>query len=178
MERVYGYSDITTDDVNADDDDDVGGNGGGGVHGGKCLQENGKRSGRPATEWRRPIPHENYSGGALTRNRLHARRRCCSICGPLVRRAQCHVTADVIAHAARTPASGFARTVSRVGEKAVRTTRSAVPFAPTSSSVIVRTTRARCYVGLVAVGIQEQAEDTLVLPLLRNCLTLMTFPFL
>jgi len=70
------------------------------------------------------------------------------------------VTADVIAHAARTPASGFARTVSRVGEKAVRTTR------------------ARCYVGLVAVGIQEQAEDILVLPLLRNCLTLMTFPFL
>jgi len=36
----------------------------------------------------------------------------------------------------------------------------------------------RCYVGLVAVGIQEQAEDILVPPLLRNCLTLMTFPFL
>jgi len=34
----------------------------------------------------------------------------------------------------------------------------------------------RCYVGLVAVGVQEQAEDILVLPLLRNCLTLMTFP--
>jgi len=36
----------------------------------------------------------------------------------------------------------------------------------------------RCYVGLVAVGFQEQAEDILVPPLLRNCLTLMTFPFL
>ena len=35
----------------------------------------------------------------------------------------------------------------------------------------------RCYVGLVAVGIQEQAEDILVPPLLRNCLTLLTFPF-
>ena len=37
----------------------------------------------------------------------------------------------------------------------------------------------RSYVGLVAVGVQEQAEDTslLVLLLLRNCLTLMTFPF-
>ena len=35
----------------------------------------------------------------------------------------------------------------------------------------------RCYVGLVAVGFQEQAEDILVPPLLRNCLTLMTFPF-
>ena len=35
----------------------------------------------------------------------------------------------------------------------------------------------RSYVGLVAVG-QEQAEDILVPPLLRNCLTLMTFPFL
>jgi len=32
-------------------------------------------------------------------------------------------------------------------------------------------------VGLVAVGVQEQAEDILVLPLLQNCLTLMTFPF-
>ena len=27
-------------------------------------------------------------------------------------------------------------------------------------------------------GVQEQAEDILVPPLLRNCLTLMTFPFL
>ena len=38
----------------------------------------------------------------------------------------------------------------------------------------------RCYVGLVAVGVQEQAEDIRVLvpPLLRNCLNLMTFPFL
>jgi len=36
----------------------------------------------------------------------------------------------------------------------------------------------RCYVGLVAVGVQEQVEDILVPPLLRNCLTLMTFPFL
>ena len=27
----------------------------------------------------------------------------------------------------------------------------------------------RCYVGLVAVGVQEQAEDILVPPLLRNC---------
>ena len=34
----------------------------------------------------------------------------------------------------------------------------------------------RCYVGLVAAGVQEQAEDILVPPLLRNCLTLMTFP--
>ena len=31
--------------------------------------------------------------------------------------------------------------------------------------------------GLVAIGVQEQAEDILVPPLLRNCLTLMTFPF-
>jgi len=30
----------------------------------------------------------------------------------------------------------------------------------------------RLYVGLVAVGVQEQAEDILVPPLLRNCLTL------
>ena len=30
----------------------------------------------------------------------------------------------------------------------------------------------RCYVGLVAVGVQEQAEDILVSPLLQNCLTL------
>jgi len=38
----------------------------------------------------------------------------------------------------------------------------------------------RCYAGLVAVGVQEQAEDIglLVPPLLRNCLTLMAFPFL
>ena len=35
----------------------------------------------------------------------------------------------------------------------------------------------RSYVGLVTVGVQEQAEDILVPPLLRNCLTLMTFPF-
>ena len=35
----------------------------------------------------------------------------------------------------------------------------------------------RCSVGLVAVGVQEQAEDMLVPPLLRNCLTLMTSPF-
>ena len=33
----------------------------------------------------------------------------------------------------------------------------------------------RCYFGLVAVGVQEQAEDILVPPLLLNCLTL-TFP--
>ena len=30
----------------------------------------------------------------------------------------------------------------------------------------------RSYVGLVAVSVQEQAEDILVPPLLRNCLTL------
>jgi len=36
----------------------------------------------------------------------------------------------------------------------------------------------RCYFGLVAVGVQEQAEDILVPPLLRNCLILMTFPLL
>ena len=30
----------------------------------------------------------------------------------------------------------------------------------------------RCYGGLVAVGVQEQAEDIFPLPLLRNCLTL------
>jgi len=35
----------------------------------------------------------------------------------------------------------------------------------------------RCYVGLVAVGVQEQAEAILVPPLLQNCLTLMTFDF-
>ena len=38
----------------------------------------------------------------------------------------------------------------------------------------------RCYVGLVAAGVQEhleQAEDILVPTLLRNRLTLMTFPF-
>ena len=34
------------------------------------------------------------------------------------------------------------------------------------------------YVSLVAVGVQEQAEDILVPPLLRNCLTLnyISFP--
>ena len=36
----------------------------------------------------------------------------------------------------------------------------------------------RCYVGLLDVGVQEQAEYILVPPLLRNCFTLMTFPFL
>jgi len=30
----------------------------------------------------------------------------------------------------------------------------------------------RCYVGPVAVGVQEQVEDILVPPLLRNCSTL------
>ena len=35
----------------------------------------------------------------------------------------------------------------------------------------------RCYVGLVAVGVQEQAEDILVPPLLRNCLTLSDISF-
>jgi len=30
----------------------------------------------------------------------------------------------------------------------------------------------RCYIGLIAVGVQEQAEDILVPQLLRNCLTL------
>jgi len=34
----------------------------------------------------------------------------------------------------------------------------------------------RCYVGLVAVGVQEQAEDILVPPLLRNCLTFNFIP--
>jgi len=29
----------------------------------------------------------------------------------------------------------------------------------------------RCYIGLVAIGVQEQAEDILVPLLLRNCLT-------
>ena len=29
----------------------------------------------------------------------------------------------------------------------------------------------RCYIGLVAVGVQKQAEDIRVPPLLRNCLT-------
>ena len=33
----------------------------------------------------------------------------------------------------------------------------------------------RCYVGLVAAGVQEQAEDILVPPLLRNSLTLNDF---
>jgi len=35
----------------------------------------------------------------------------------------------------------------------------------------------RCYVGLVAVGVQEQAEDILVPPLLRHCLTLNDVSF-
>jgi len=35
----------------------------------------------------------------------------------------------------------------------------------------------RCYVGLVAVGVQEQAEDIHVPPLLRNCLTLNYISF-
>ena len=35
----------------------------------------------------------------------------------------------------------------------------------------------RCYVGLVAVDVQEQAEDILVPPLLRNCLTLNDFSY-
>ena len=36
----------------------------------------------------------------------------------------------------------------------------------------------RCHVGLVAVGVQEQAEDTvLVPPMLRNCLTLNDISF-
>jgi len=35
----------------------------------------------------------------------------------------------------------------------------------------------RCYVGLVAAGVQEQAEDILVPPLLRNCLTLNDISF-
>ena len=35
----------------------------------------------------------------------------------------------------------------------------------------------RSYVGLVAVGVQEQAEDILVPPLLRNCLTLNYISF-
>jgi len=34
-----------------------------------------------------------------------------------------------------------------------------------------------CYVGLVAVGVQEQAEDILVPLLLRNCLTLNYISF-
>ena len=36
---------------------------------------------------------------------------------------------------------------------------------------------AMLYVDLVAVGVQEQAENILVPPLIRNCLTLMTFRF-
>ena len=35
----------------------------------------------------------------------------------------------------------------------------------------------RCYVGLVAAGVQEQAEDILVPPLLRNCSTLNYISF-
>jgi len=34
----------------------------------------------------------------------------------------------------------------------------------------------RSYAGLVAVGVQEQAEDILVPPLLRNCLTFNYIP--
>jgi len=34
----------------------------------------------------------------------------------------------------------------------------------------------RSYVGLVAVGVQEQADDILVPPLLRNCLTFNYIP--
>ena len=34
----------------------------------------------------------------------------------------------------------------------------------------------RSYVGLVAVGVQEQAEGILVPPLLRNCLTFNYIP--
>ena len=41
----------------------------------------------------------------------------------------------------------------------------------------VATGRKRCYVGLVAVGVEEQAEDILVPPLLRNCLTLNYISF-
>jgi len=36
----------------------------------------------------------------------------------------------------------------------------------------------RCYIGLIAVGVQEQAEDILVPQLLRNCLTLNDVFFL
>ena len=35
----------------------------------------------------------------------------------------------------------------------------------------------RCYVGLIADGGQEQGEDILVPPLLRNCLTLNDISF-
>jgi len=35
----------------------------------------------------------------------------------------------------------------------------------------------RSYLGLVAVGVQEQAEDIRVPPLLRNCLTLTDISF-
>ena len=35
----------------------------------------------------------------------------------------------------------------------------------------------RCYGGLVAAGVQEQAEDILVPPLLLNCLTLNYISF-
>jgi len=35
----------------------------------------------------------------------------------------------------------------------------------------------RSYVALVAVGVQELAEDILVTPLLRNCLTLNYISF-
>jgi len=38
-------------------------------------------------------------------------------------------------------------------------------------------THGQLCVGLVAVGVQEQAEDILVPPLLRNCLTLIDISF-
>ena len=44
-------------------------------------------------------------------------------------------------------------------------------------SKVVEWPAKRCYVGLVAVGVQEQAEDILVPPLLRNCLTLNDISF-
>jgi len=48
----------------------------------------------------------------------------------------------------------------------------------TSQSGKVRTlTAQRCYIGLVAVGVQEQAEDILVPPLLRNCSILNDISF-
>jgi len=36
--------------------------------------------------------------------------------------------------------------------------------------------RCKTLIGLVAVGVQEQAEDILVSPLLRNCLTFNYIP--
>ena len=35
----------------------------------------------------------------------------------------------------------------------------------------------QCYLGLIAVGVEEQAEDILVLPLLRNSLTMNDISF-